>query len=133
MRRRCRVTIDDQVFFASCGDILLDAALINGVDIPHDCRSGRCGACRVRVLDGLAIGGECRESGAARACQSRVMSDLELEIDGLPKLQMATGRVTAIKKRAPDVVEINIEPSQPIKYLPGQYLRVQFHGYPMRR
>jgi len=132
MRKRCRVTIDDRVFFASCGDILLDAALLNGLDIPHNCRSGHCSTCRVRVLDGLAIGGECLEPGAARACQSRIMSDLRLEIEGLPKIQTVPGRVRAIEKRAPDVVEINIEPSQPVKYLPGQYLRVQFHGYPMR-
>lgn len=132
MRRSCRVTIDDQVFLASRGDILLDAALMNGVDIPHDCRSGRCGACRVRVLDGLAIGGECREPGAARACQSRIMSDLQLEIEAAPKSQTATGRVRAIKRRAPDVVEIDIEPSRPVMYLPGQYLRVQFRGYPTR-
>jgi NAD(P)H-flavin reductase/ferredoxin len=132
MRRRCRVTIDGRVFVASRGDILLDAALINGVDIPHDCRSGRCGICGVHVLNGLAIGGECGEPGAVRACQSRIMSDLQLEIDGLPKIQMAVGRVSAIKKRAPDVAEISIEPSQPIRYLPGQYLRVQFRGYPVR-
>ena len=132
MRKRCQVTIHDQVFFASRGDILLDAGLLNGLDIPHDCRSGHCGSCRVRILDGLAIGGECREPGAARACQSRIMSDLRLEIEGLPKIQTGTGRVSAIKKRAPDVVEITIEPSQPVKYLQGQYLRVQFQGYPMR-
>ena len=132
MRRRCRVTIGDHVFFASRGDILLDAALTNGVGIPHDCRSGHCGICRVHVLNGLAVGGECGEPGAAQACQSRIMSDLQLEIEGLPRLQMAVGRVSAIKKRALDVAEINIEPSQPIRYLPGQYLRVQFRGYPMR-
>ncbi len=132
MRRRCRVTIGDQGFFASRGDVLLDAALINGIEIPHDCRSGRCGTCRVRVIDGLAVGGECAASGATRACQSRIMSDLQLEIEGLPKTQTAAGRVSAIRKRAPDVVEINIEPSQPVRYLPGQYLRVQFRGYPMR-
>ena len=132
MRRRCRVTIGDHVFFASRGDILLDAALTNGVCIPHDCRSGHCGICRVHVLNGLAVGGECGEPGAAQACQSRIMSDLQLEIEGLPRLQMAVGRVSAIKKRALDVAEINIEPSQPIRYLPGQYLRVQFRGYPMR-
>jgi 3-phenylpropionate/trans-cinnamate dioxygenase ferredoxin reductase subunit len=126
------VTISDQVFLASRGDILLDAALTNGVDIPHDCRAGHCGTCRVRVLSGLAVGGECTEPGAARACQSRVMSDLQFEIEGLPKIQTLAGRVSAIKKRAPDVAEINIEPSQPIRYLPGQYLRVQFRGYPMR-
>ena len=132
MRKSCRVTIDDQVFFASRGDILLDAALINGIDIPYDCRSGHCGACRVRVLDGMTIGGECGEPGAARACQSRILSDLQLEIEALPEVQTVAGQVSAIKKRAPDVVEIYIEPQQPIMYLPGQYLRVQFRGYPMR-
>jgi 3-phenylpropionate/trans-cinnamate dioxygenase ferredoxin reductase subunit len=126
------VTIDDQVFFASRGDILLNAALTSGVDLPYDCRSGHCGACRVRVVDGLAIGGECREPGAARACQSRIMSDLRIEIEGLPKIQTVAGQVSAIKQRAPDVVEINIEPVQPITYLPGQYLRVRFRGYPTR-
>src|SRR5258708_12541936 len=132
MGRRWRVTIGDQGFFASRGDVLLEAALISGIEIRHDGRSGRCGTCRVRVIDGLAVGGECAASGATRACQSRIMSDLQLEIEGLPKTQTAAGRVSAIRKRAPDVVEINIEPSQPIRYLPGQYLRVEFRGYPMR-
>jgi NAD(P)H-flavin reductase/ferredoxin len=132
MRKSCRVMLRDQAFFARRGDILLDAALANGVDIPHDCRSGHCGSCRVRVLDGLAIGGECGELGAARACQSRIMSDLRLEIEGLPKIRTAVGEVSAIKKRARDVVEISIMPLQPVIYLPGQYLRVQFRGYPAR-
>src|SRR5258708_28492323 len=104
MRRRCRVTIGDQGFFASRGDVLLDAALINGIEIPHDCRSGRCGTCRVRVIDGLAVGGGCAASGATRACPSRIMSDLQLGIESLPKTHTAAGRVSAITKRAPDVV-----------------------------
>jgi 3-phenylpropionate/trans-cinnamate dioxygenase ferredoxin reductase subunit len=132
MRKSCRVTINDQVFSVSRGDVLLDAALKEGVDIPYDCRSGRCGICRVRVLDGLAVGGECRQPGTVRACQSRIMSDLRLKIETLPDLQMVTGRVRAIKGRAPDVVELKIEPSQPIIYLPGQYLHVQFRGFPAR-
>ena len=132
MRSRCRVTIRDHTFLASRGDILLNAALANGVDIPHDCRSGRCATCRVRVLDGVAAGGECAESDSVRACQSRIMSDLWLDIEGWPKIQNTTGRVSAIERRAPNVVEVNIEPSRQITYLPGQYLRVQFRGYPTR-
>src|SRR5579883_3505947 len=93
MRKTCRVMLRDQVFSARRGDILLDAALANGVDIPHDCRSGHCRSCRVRVLDGVAIGGECGELGAVRACQTRIMSDLRLEIEGLPKIQTAVGEV----------------------------------------
>jgi 3-phenylpropionate/trans-cinnamate dioxygenase ferredoxin reductase subunit len=132
MRKTCRVTINDQVFSASCGDILLDAARKDGVDIPHDCGSGHCGICRVRVLDGLAIGGECGEPGTVRACQARIMSDLHLRIESLPEVQTVTGYVSAIRKRAPDVVEVKIEPSEPLTYLPGQYLRVQFRGFPVR-
>ena len=132
MRRSCRVTIHDQVFSVSRGDILLDAALKHGADIPYDCRSGHCGICRVRVLDGLAVGGECREPGTVRACQSRIMSDLHLKIETLPEIQTIAGRLSAIKRCAPDVVELKIAPSEPLIYLPGQYLRVQFSGFPVR-
>jgi len=73
----------------------------------------------------LAVGGECGEPGAAQACQSRIMSDLQLEIEGLPT-QMAVGSSEPQSGRCTGCSEINIEPSQPIRYLPGQYLRVQF-------
>jgi ferredoxin len=34
------------------GQIVLDAALHAGVPFPHSCRSGRCGACKSRLLSG---------------------------------------------------------------------------------
>jgi NAD(P)H-flavin reductase/ferredoxin len=132
MRKTCRVTINDQVFSASRGDILLDAARKDGVDIPCDCSSGQCGVCRVRVLDGLAVGGECREPHMVRACQARIMSDLHLAIETLPEIRTVAGCVSAVRRRAPDVAEVRIEPSEPLMYLPGQHLRVQFRGYPPR-
>ncbi len=132
MRKSCRVAIGGQVFIAARGDVLLDAALMNGVDIPHDCRAGHCGTCRVRVVDGLAIGGECGEPGAVRACQCRILSDVRLEIEAVPEVATTTGRVTKIQERGPDVVEVCIEPAQPFVYLPGQYVRAQFRGYPAR-
>lgn len=132
MRKICRVTINDQVFEAYRGDLLLEAARRDGIEIPYDCDSGKCGACRVRVLDGLAVGGECRERGTVRACQARIMSDLDLRIETLPQVQTVTGRVRAIRRRAADVVELKIEPSDPIMYLPGQFLHVQFRGFPTR-
>jgi 3-phenylpropionate/trans-cinnamate dioxygenase ferredoxin reductase subunit len=126
------VTINDQVFSASRGDVLLDAAREHGIDIPYDCTSGHCGACRVRVLDGLAVGGECRERSTVRACQARIMSDLQLRLETLPQIQTVAGHVSAVAQIAPDVVEVKIEPSEPLIYLPGQYLRVQFRGFPTR-
>lgn len=39
--------------FVACeGQALLDAALAQGVDLPHGCRSGACGACAVDVVRG---------------------------------------------------------------------------------
>ena len=132
MRKSCHVTINDQVFSAFRGDTLLDAARAERVEIPYDCRSGRCGICRVRVLDGLAIGGECREPGVVRACKTRVMSDLRIKVEALPDVQTVASRVSAVEPRAPDVVEVRIETSRPIVYLPGQHLHVRFRGYPVR-
>ncbi len=132
MAKSCRVAVEGQVFVANRGDVLLDAALMNGVDIPHDCRAGHCGTCRVRVVDGLTIGGECDEPGAVRACQCRILSDVRLEIEAMPEVATTTGRVASVRERGPDVVEVCIAPAQPFVYLPGQYLRVQFRGFPVR-
>ena len=52
MKKICKVTVNDEPFLANCGDLLLDWALMNGVDLPHDCRAGICGACKVRLVDG---------------------------------------------------------------------------------
>ena len=71
MRKTCRVTLNNEPFLANCGDLLLDSALMNGVDLPHDCRSGICGACRVRLVDGRVFGGH--EHGDEE-CEKRVVS-----------------------------------------------------------
>jgi 3-phenylpropionate/trans-cinnamate dioxygenase ferredoxin reductase subunit len=59
-------------FSARPGDILLDAALSSGIDLPHDCRAGRCGTCLVRLRRGRTFGGESRQEGIVHACQARV-------------------------------------------------------------
>ena len=56
MTKICKVTINGEVISAQPGDLLLDAALMNGIEIPHDCRSGYCGTCQVRVIAGRCLG-----------------------------------------------------------------------------
>ena len=58
MGKVCRLEVNGNAIAARRGDLLLDAALLNGVEIPYDCRSGYCGTCRVRVLDGRVFGGK---------------------------------------------------------------------------
>ena len=55
MKKICQVTLNRKSFPAKCGDILLDAALLNGVELVHDCRSGICGACLFSVMTMLYL------------------------------------------------------------------------------
>jgi ferredoxin len=73
MTKICKVTFNNEPFLVNCGDLLLDGALMSGVELPHDCRSGICGSCRVRLLDGKVFGGIDESSGMIHACQARVV------------------------------------------------------------
>jgi len=55
-----------------------------------------------------------------------------LELDELPEIASTSGRLLALALRAPDVVEVCIEPKHPVVYLPGQYFQVRFRGFPAR-
>ena len=52
MTRSNQITINGSSFLARHGELLLDAALSNGIDLPFDCRAGHCGTCCVRLVSG---------------------------------------------------------------------------------
>lgn len=132
MPRICKVTIDNETIRAKCGDLLLDAALMNGIELPHDCRSGYCGACQVRVVAGRCLGATAGTSNVIHACQTRVISDLQVAVDGTPHVTEISGSVVDTVEIAPNVFEVCIETPGTLIYLPGQYLSVRFSGYPAR-
>lgn len=132
MSKHCRVHINEQGFTAQRGEVLLDAALSNGVDVPHDCRAGQCGTCKVKVTAGMTIGGECGEIGVVKACQARIITDLEVAVESVPEVLTTRGTVISTRPLAPDVTEVGIRVHDEIIYLPGQYYRFQFRGYPGR-
>jgi NAD(P)H-flavin reductase/ferredoxin len=132
MGKTFRVAINGEEFSANRGDILLDAALMNGIDIPHDCRSGHCGTCRVRILEGRVFGGNATDAESAQACQCRIISDVHLAIEDVPEVTTTAARVASMQRLAPDVIEVAVEPIQPVVYLPGQYIQVRFRGFPAR-
>ncbi len=49
-----KVVVEDtgQTFEVAEGSILYDAVADQGVELPHGCLSGSCGACRIHVLKG---------------------------------------------------------------------------------
>src|SRR5262249_16260245 len=132
MRKICKVTLGKGTFRANCGDLLLDSALLNGVELPHDCRSGVCGACRLRLVDGKVFGGTEERSAIIYAWQARVVSDLKLVVEPLPDTMSLQGRVMELTRLAPDIMGVNIELPRWLKFLPGQYCKLQFRGFPER-
>jgi NAD(P)H-flavin reductase/ferredoxin len=132
MPKICKVTINGEPFLANCGELLLDWALMSGVDLPHDCRSGVCGACRVRLVDGNVFGGHTRGDDMIHACQARIVSDLEIAIEPAPEPVTLSARVAQTVPLAPDVVGVDIELPKPLDILPGQYCKLQFQGFPAR-
>ncbi|MBV9064554.1 MAG: 2Fe-2S iron-sulfur cluster binding domain-containing protein, partial [Methylobacteriaceae bacterium] len=69
MRKPCKVTLDGDTFYVNYGDLLLDGALVSGAELRHDCRSGVCGTCRLRLVEGNVFGGTEAGSDNILACQ----------------------------------------------------------------
>jgi NAD(P)H-flavin reductase/ferredoxin len=132
MRKICKVTLNDEPFLANCGDLLLDWALTSGIDLPHDCRAGVCGACRVRLVEGRVFGGHEQGDDMIHACQARIVSDIEIVTEAVPDQVSMSGQVTELVRLAPDVIGVNIELPKPLHYLPGQFCKVQYRGFPAR-
>src|SRR6185437_14964759 len=91
-----------------------------------------CGTCRVRVVDGKVFGGADSGSDMIYACQARVVSDLKLVTEAVPDSVSVSARVAALEPLAHDVVGVRLELPKPLRYLPGQYCKLQFRGFPER-
>src|SRR5690348_17365534 len=119
-RKMCKVTLNRQAFHAHCGDIVLDSALMNGIDLPHDCRSGVCGACRVRLVDGKVFGGTEEGSDMIHACQARIVSDLSLVTEPVPATISMPAQVAELTRLGPDVAGVTLGLPRRLTDLPGQ-------------
>jgi NAD(P)H-flavin reductase len=132
MPKLCKVTLNKDTFYAKVGDLLLDSAIMNGVELHHDCRSGICGTCRVRRVDGKVFGGTEDGSDMIYACQARVVSDLQLVTEPVPDPISVSAEVVEMRRLASDVTGVSLELQRPLGYLPGQYCKLQFRGFPAR-
>lgn len=137
MEHRVHWLEGDTTFTVASGESVLDAALRQQVALPHDCRFGGCGSCRVKLLEGrvqyeeqpFALSDEDMARGEAIACQARPSSDLVLSVT--PPLQCSPPtRVRAVVKNvaalASDVLhlQLRLPEEEALVYHPGQYMNV---------
>ena len=132
MARSNQITVDGSSFLARRGELLLDAALSNGIDLPFNCRAGHCGTCCVRLVSGEVQGGEGSEPGIVHACQCRIVGDAVIERRQPLDVRTVEGVLSSLRPLSPEVVEVGITTDSALPYHAGQYAQVRFSGYPSR-
>jgi 3-phenylpropionate/trans-cinnamate dioxygenase ferredoxin reductase subunit len=127
-----QITINGNTFLARRGELLLDAALGNGIDLPFDCRAGHCGTCCVRLVSGEVQGGEGSEPGIVHACQCRIVGDAVIERGQASGVRTVEGVLSSLLPLSPEVMEVGIRTDRALPYHAGQYAQLRFSGYPSR-
>ena len=123
------------------GETVLAAALRDGIIIAYSCRSGVCGTCKGKLIEGEVDYGTYHEqamteaeraSGMALFCQARPRSDLVIQVreigTGIKGMQikLVPARVVKMQRMAPDVmlVELKTPTNEKFHFIPGQYVDV---------
>lgn len=126
-------------FEVTADELVLEAALRQGVVIPYGCKNGACGSCKAKVLAGefeqenyspAALREEERARGLALMCRTRPKTDLTIEarviLAGEIQIRKMPCRVASMKKVAPDViiVELQVPANEKLQFLAGQFIEI---------
>jgi CDP-4-dehydro-6-deoxyglucose reductase len=141
---RVSLTKSHRSFSVRPGESLLDGALAAGLNLPHGCKSGNCGACRARLRSGridyprgapLGLSAAEVADGYVLMCQARAAGDLELEPIEIHAaadhaVQRLPCRIAAATRLSHDVVRVmlRLPAVQHLNYEAGQYIDVLLAG-----
>ena len=118
---------------------LLEAARLAQQSWPYSCQTGRCSACKCKVLSGqttarvpeTGLTDQEKAEGWILACVRCANSDLELEAEkwgelDLPPAQTWPCRIQSLTLLAEDVmrVQLRLPPATLFHFLPGQFIEV---------
>ncbi|MGE7956325.1 anthranilate 1,2-dioxygenase electron transfer component AntC [Pseudomonas sp. NPDC089530] len=138
-------------FPVNANEILLDAALRNGIKLPLDCREGVCGTCQGRCesgrysqdyVDEEALTSTDLAQGKMLSCQTRVQSDATFYFDFDSSLCSAAGpaplsaTVSEVRQVSDNtaILQLQLDQGQaPLDFLPGQYARLSVPGTSCKR
>ena len=126
------------------GQTILDAALRQGIYIPHACGHGLCGTCKVTVENGDVDHGAAnpfalmdfeRDDGKTLACCATLNSDttIEADIDEDPDAEIIPVQdhattVSRIVDLTPTIKAIYLKLDTHLHFQAGQYVQVQIPG-----
>jgi CDP-4-dehydro-6-deoxyglucose reductase len=140
-----KVTLmNGRTFHVASDQTILAAATVAQIAIPYSCKTGRCGACKVKVLEGITsptysetgLNEREKQNDWILSCIRTIQSDVKLEIDDLDHVEMPQKKILPCKifdiKRLSDTliqVFLKIPPTSIFDFLPGQYIDIiGIHG-----
>lgn len=130
-------------FPVGANEILLDAALRNGIKIPLDCREGVCGTCQGRCesgdytqdyVDDEALSSLDLKQRKMLSCQTRVQSDATFYFDfesslcNAPGPVQVCGKVSEVQRVSASTAILQLTLDNSLDFLPGQYARLSVPG-----
>jgi CDP-4-dehydro-6-deoxyglucose reductase len=131
-------------FEARADEAVLTAALRQHLNLPHSCKGGSCGSCRVRLLSGRiayphgrppGIDAAEEAAGYALICQARALGDLVIETREIRhvtdvEIRELPARVERMERLAPEVMGLwlRLPAIEPFAWLAGQYIDVMLPG-----
>lgn len=142
LQARIRLPVQD-------GQTILEAALRHGVAYPHGCRSGRCGSCKSRLVDGevdmlphsrYALPEAEKACGFILACRAVPKTDATVAWIGnddpaaAPPIEDREGVVVSLDNLTHDIrrVRIRLEGTDALTFAAGQYADIRFGQSPAR-
>ena len=126
-------------FSAEPGTTILDAGLAQGIVLEHGCRTGRCGSCKARVVQGttaplrapLSLTDAEAAEGWVLTCVSEALTDVQLDVEDLGPLadypaRLTPSRIDVLERVADDVVRVvlRLPATPPFGFLAGQHVDV---------
>lgn len=138
MSFQVQVQPSGQTFTVEGEETVLQAALRSGVGLPYGCKSGTCGTCKSRVLQGQWQQGEHSDTALSAAeaaegkllvCCSKPLTDLTIEARVLTgfgdvPIRKMPARVARIERPSSNVAIISLQlPAQErLQFRAGQYM-----------
>lgn len=119
---------------------ILDEALAANIFIPFSCRTGRCGACKAKLLRGqtailmpeTGISEDEKQKGFILTCCRSAESEVDLDAPEILDCEIPTAsalpcKVANILRPAHDIIRVwlRFPPTTDFKFLPGQYVDIK--------